>query len=60
MSVSITKALYLKLGQQLYWRNQPALTKVPLQQGGVDTGEEVDVPLKELDNMFRLSVMVKI
>jgi hypothetical protein len=60
IAVSISKALALKFGQQLYWRNDPALTDVPLFTGGSDTGEVVRVPLKELDNVFTVSLMVKI
>jgi putative salt-induced outer membrane protein YdiY len=60
VSVSVTKKLFLRVGQQLYWRNEPALTDVTLLQGGVDTGEVVPVPLKKLDNLFRLSLVVKI
>jgi len=60
ISVSITKKLFLKAGDQLYWRNDPALTDIPLFQGGVDTGESVAVPLKKTDNILTLSLMVKI
>jgi len=60
ISVSVTKKLFLRVGQQLFWRNDPALTDVSLLQGGVDTGEVVPVPLEQLDNIFRLSLVVKI
>lgn len=59
LQVSISDALALKPGVRLVWRNQPALTTVPLvAPDGTDTGETVAVPLAELDAYYTLAVVV--
>lgn len=59
LQVSISDALALKPGVRLTWRNQPALTTVPLvTPGGTDTGESVAVPLAELDVQYTVAVVL--
>jgi putative salt-induced outer membrane protein YdiY len=58
LPVSVSDKLKLKPGLQLLWRNDPALTAVDLfDSGGTPAGEQVLVPLKELDTIFTLSLV---
>jgi putative salt-induced outer membrane protein YdiY len=59
LSVAISSKLALKPSWQILWRNDPALTEVPLfDTGGTDTGETVLVPLQRLDSVFKLALVV--
>lgn len=60
LPVSISDKLALKPGYRVLWRNDPALTEVPLFTGGADTGEVVLEPLDELDTIFTLALVVSI
>ena len=61
LPVGISETLLLKPAVQMLWRNQPSLTSVPLYDpSGVDTGDMVPTPLKELDTIFTLALIVKL
>jgi len=61
LPVSISDQLALKPAYRLLWRNEPALASVPLfTSTGIDTGENVLVPLEELDTIFTLALVVNI
>jgi hypothetical protein len=61
LPISISKTLFLKPAWRLLWRNDPALTSVPLYTpGGMDTGNSVLVPLEKTDNFFTVSLVVKL
>jgi putative salt-induced outer membrane protein YdiY len=61
LPVGISETLLLKPALQMLWRNQPSLTEVPLfDDGGVSTGDIVTTPLKELDTIFTLALVVKL
>ena len=61
LPISISSKLAFKPAVNLQWRNQPALTSVPLfTTGGVDNGETVLVPLEELDMIFVAALVVDI
>ncbi|MEN8005873.1 MAG: DUF481 domain-containing protein [Candidatus Krumholzibacteriota bacterium] len=61
LPVAISETLQLKPALQMLWRNQPALTTVPLLDGaGVPTGENVTTPLKKMDTIFTLALVVKL
>jgi len=60
LPVSISEKMLLKPSLQLLWRNDPALTEVPLETaGGVPTGDTVLVPLEKLDTLFTLAFVIK-
>jgi hypothetical protein len=59
LSVSISSKLALKPSWQLLWRNDPALTEVPLFDAtGAPAGQDVTVPLQRLDSIFKLALVV--
>jgi putative salt-induced outer membrane protein YdiY len=61
LPVGISETLLLKPSLQLLWLNEPALTEVPLvDAGGIDTGDKVLTPLKKLDTIFTLALVVKL
>jgi hypothetical protein len=61
LPVTISEMFSLKPSLQLLWRYDPALTEVGLlSTGGISTGETVTVPLKKLDTLFSLTLVVKI
>jgi hypothetical protein len=61
LPVSISETLQLKPALRMMWRNQPALTSIPLvDAGGVPTGDSVTAPLKEVDTIFTLALVVKL
>ena len=61
LPVSISETLQLKPGLQVFWRNDPSLTTIPLVDGGgVDTGTTVLAPLKKTDTIFTLALVVKL
>jgi putative salt-induced outer membrane protein YdiY len=59
LQVAVNEAIALKPSLQLLWRNQPSLTEVPLfTGGGADTGETVQAPLRKLDALFRMALVL--
>lgn len=61
LPVSISDTLQLMPALRLLWRNEPALTTVPLYDANGDpTDTTVDTPLKELDTVFTLALVVKL
>ena len=59
MTVDVSDAIALKPSLRLSWRNQPALKTVPLfTPGGADTGTTVRAPLRKLDTLFRLALVL--
>ena len=61
VGVSISSVLSLKPSLQLVWRNQPALTAVPLYLGdGTATARSVAVPLEKLDEFFTLGLVLRL
>lgn len=61
LPISISKKLFLKPSWRLLWRNDPALTEVPLfAPDGTATGDIVLVPLEKTDNFFSISLVVKL
>jgi putative salt-induced outer membrane protein YdiY len=60
VSIAISSKLALKPSLQLLWRNDPALTEVPLfASDGTPAGVNVTVPLQKLDSFFKLALVVK-
>jgi putative salt-induced outer membrane protein YdiY len=58
LPVSVSDHFKLKPGLQLLWRNDPALTGVPLyDSAGAATGDTVLVPLEKLDTIFTVSLV---
>ncbi len=61
LPVSISESLQLKPSVQMLWLNEPSLTNIPLVDGaGVPTGDTVAAPLKKLDTIFTLALVVKL
>jgi putative salt-induced outer membrane protein YdiY len=61
LPVSISETLQLKPAVRVFWRNAPALTTVPLfDGGGVPTDIDVATPLKSTDTIFTLALVVKL
>ena len=61
LPVSISETLQLMPALRLMWRNEPALTTVDLYDAAGDpTGTTVATPLKELDTVFTLALVVKL
>ena len=60
LPVGISESLLLKPAVQMLWRNQPSLTNVPLFDGGGAEIGEVSTPLKDLDTIFTLALIVKL
>ena len=60
LPVSISDQLALKPAFRMLWRNDPALTDVPLfASDGTPAGVDVQVPLQKLDSFFSLALVVK-
>lgn len=60
LAISITQTLFFKPSWRLLWRNDPALTTVPLVDGdGTPTGGTVVTPLEDLDSIFSLSLVMR-
>ncbi|KPK02719.1 MAG: hypothetical protein AMS20_11685 [Gemmatimonas sp. SG8_28] len=60
VAIAISSKLALKPSLQLLWRNDPALTNVPLfASDGTPAGVDVQVPLQKLDSFFKLALVVK-
>ena len=61
LPISISSKLAFKPALTLQWRNDPALTEVPLfDPSGTDTGDKVLVPLEALDMIFTAALVVNI
>jgi len=59
MTVDINEVIALKPSLRFSWRNLPALRAVPLfTPGGEDTGTTVQSPLRKLDTLFRLALVL--
>ncbi len=60
LAIAISSKLALKPSLQLLWRNDPALTDVPLfATDGTPAGVNVQTPLQKLDSFFKLALVVK-
>jgi putative salt-induced outer membrane protein YdiY len=61
LPIAISEKLFFKPSWQLLWRNDPALTQVPLvDANGVPTGETVPAPLEKTDSLFSMSLVVRL
>lgn len=60
LPVSISETLQLKPALRVFWRNDPALTTIPLVDGGGGDLGTVNVPLKKTDTIFTLALVVKL
>ena len=61
LPITISEMFTLKPSLQLLWRNEPALTEIDLYApGGTTSTSKVLTPLKNLDTMFALTLVVKI
>jgi putative salt-induced outer membrane protein YdiY len=59
MTVDINDVIALKPSLRFSWRNLPALRAVPLfTPAGEDTGTTVQSPLRKLDTLFRLALVL--
>jgi putative salt-induced outer membrane protein YdiY len=59
VSANLTSRLALKTTLQLLADNDPPLIRIPLQEpAGTDTGETVRVPLRKLDRMLSVALVV--
>jgi len=56
LPVAISSKLLLQPSLRLLWRNEPALTNVPLE----GTDETVPAQLKDLDSIFTLAIVLKL
>jgi len=61
LPVSISETLQLMPALRILWRNEPALTEIPLVDGAGDpTGDMVAAPLKQTDTIFTLALVVNL
>jgi putative salt-induced outer membrane protein YdiY len=61
LPIAISSKLAFKPSLNMQWRNDPALTEVPLfDPSGTDTGQKVLTPLEELDTIFTAALVVDI
>jgi len=61
LPIKISEIFTLKPSLQLQWRNDPSLTEVDLfAADGTPAGEKVLVPLKKLDSLFSLTLVVNL
>lgn len=61
LPIKISEVFTLKPSLQLLWRNDPSLTEVDLvDTNGNPAGSKVLVPLKELDSLFSLTLVVNL
>ena len=57
--MDVSEIIALKPSLQVVWRNQPALTDIPLfTSGGTPTGTTVQAPLEKVDTFFRLALVL--
>ena len=59
LPISISSHLALKPSHQLVWRNKPSLAEVPLEDTGGTPIGTVTVPLRKLDSIFKIALVVK-
>jgi len=61
LPIKISEIFTLKPSMQLLWRNEPSLTEVNLfSTGGTPAGSTVLIPLKKLDSLFSLTLVVSL
>jgi putative salt-induced outer membrane protein YdiY len=61
LPIKISEVFSLKPSLHLLWRNDPSLTEVDLfAADGTPAGEQVLVPLKELDTLFSLALVINL
>ena len=61
LPIKISEIFTLKPSLQLLWRNDPSLTEVDLfASDGTPVGEKVLIPLKKLDSLFSLTLVVNL
>jgi len=61
LPIKISEIFTLKPSLQLLWRNEPSLTKIDLfATDGTPTGSTVLTPLKNMDSLFSLTLMVSL
>jgi hypothetical protein len=61
LPIKISEVFTLKPSLQLLWRNEPSLTAVDLfSSDGTSTGSTVLIPLKKLDSLFSLTLVVNL
>jgi len=60
LPVSISETLQLMPAIRVLWRNEPALTLIPLLDGAGDEIGKVAAPLKKTDTIFTLALVVKL
>ena len=61
LPIKISEIFTLKPSLQLLWRNDPSLTEADLfAPDGTPAGEKVLIPLKKLDSLFSLTLVVSI
>ncbi|MBT8381510.1 MAG: hypothetical protein KJO59_04040, partial [Ignavibacteria bacterium] len=59
--IKISEIFSLKPSLQLLWRNEPSLTEIDLfGSNGTPAGTTVLAPLKKLDSLFSITLVVKI
>lgn len=59
LTVDVNDIIALKPSLQVVWRNQPALSDIPLfTAGGAPTGTTVQAPLEKVDTFFRLALVL--
>jgi putative salt-induced outer membrane protein YdiY len=61
LPIKISEMFSLKPSLQLLWRNEPSLTSIDLfDSNGTPAGTAVLVPLKKIDSLFSLTLVMKI
>jgi hypothetical protein len=61
LPIKISEIFTLKPSLQLLWRNEPSLTELDLfATDGTPTGSTVLTPLKNLDSLFSLTLVVNL
>ena len=61
LPIKISEVFTLKPSLQLLWRNEPSLTEIDLfANDGTPTGSKVLTPLKNLDTLFSLALVVNL
>jgi hypothetical protein len=60
LPIKISEVFTLKPSLQLLWRNEPSLTEIDLQDSQAQKIGTVLVPLKNLDSLFSLTLVVNL
>jgi hypothetical protein len=60
LSVSMSERLALKTSLQLLVDNLPSFVDVPLVTGGTPTGTRVPAPLKKVDSVFTIALVINV